>query len=171
MPLAELKIYKPALTRRKDLAVFWSRTLKAALAQPLEASFERRRDPARGIRVWRVAFDGFGGGRITGWCLQPDGRGPYPAVVAYHGYSGRSPAAFNLLPWVYQGLVVLSIDCREPNGGSTDGAVYPEGRRPGFMTAGILDKETYYTDTPMPTVCGPWRWRPGWTTSTPAGSA
>jgi len=144
MPLAELKKYKPALTRRKDFAAFWTRTLKAALKQPLGVTLGPCDHLAQGIRVSRLGFDGFGGGRITGWCLEPAGRGPYPAVVVYHGYSVRSPGIFHLLPWVYQGMVVLSVDCRGQNGGSTDGAIYPEGRRPGFMTAGILDPETYY---------------------------
>lgn len=144
MPLEQLKVYKPALTRRKDFDAFWSRTLKAALAQPLGAVFEPHPYPARGVRVRRATFDGFEGGRIAGWLLEPETPGRHPALVVYHGYSGRSPGVFHLLPWALQGFVVLGVDCRGQCGGSTDAAVYPEGHCPGYMTAGILDKETYY---------------------------
>jgi cephalosporin-C deacetylase len=144
MPLEKLKTYKPALTRRKDFAAFWSKTLKAALAQPLNVELQPEEYPARGVKVSRAFFDGFGGGRIAGWLLEPEARGRHPAIVVYHGYSGRAPGIMQLLPWACQGFVVLGVDCRGQNGSSTDAAVYPEGHRPGFMTAGILDADSYY---------------------------
>jgi len=144
MPLEELQTYRPPLTRRRDFGAFWTRTLRAAAAQPLRPALEAVAYPARGVRVRRASFDGFEGGRISGWLLEPEGAGRRPALVVYHGYSGRAPTLFHLLPWAGQGLVVLAVDCRGQNGGSTDGAVYPEGHRPGFMTQGILDKEAYY---------------------------
>jgi len=144
MPLSELKTYKPALTRRRDFDALWSRTLKAAHAQPLNPAFEPHAYPATGVRVSRVTYDGFEGGRVAGWHLAPEGGGRHPALVVYHGYSGRSPGPFSLLSWAYRGFVVVAIDCRGQCGSSTDGAVYPEGHRPGYMTAGILDKESYY---------------------------
>jgi len=144
MPIEQLRRYKPPLTRRKDFDAFWSKTIRAAVKQPLKTELKREAYPAAGVRVWRATFDGFEGGRIAGWLLEPETRGRRPALVVYHGYSGRSPCVFHLLPWAMQGMVVLAVDCRGQNGGSTDGAVYPEGHRPGFMTQGILDKDAYY---------------------------
>jgi cephalosporin-C deacetylase len=144
MPLGELKKYKPALTRRKDFDTFWEKNVRAAVRQPLNAAFEPHPYPARGVKVSRVTFDGYEGGRIAGWRLEPDWRGPHPALVVYHGYSWRAPGLFNLLAWAQQGFVVVATDCRGQVGGSTDAAIYPEGHRPGFMTEGILDKDTYY---------------------------
>jgi cephalosporin-C deacetylase len=144
MPLEQLKVYKPALTRRKDFAAFWSAILKAARAQPLNATFAPQKYPAKGVRLSSVAFDGFECGTVAGWLLEPEKPGRYPALVVYHGYSGCSPCVFNLLPWALQGFVVLAVDCRGQNGRSTDAAVYPEGHRPGYMTAGIMDKDAYY---------------------------
>jgi len=144
MPLEQLKVYKPALSRRRDFDAFWSATLKAALAQPLNAAVKPHPCPAKGVRVQRASYDGFECGRISGWLLEPETRGRHPALVVYHGYSGRAPGVFGLLAWALQGFVVLGVDCRGQNGGSTDAAVYPEGHRPGFMTQGILDKDSYY---------------------------
>lgn len=144
MPLEELRTYRPALTRRKDFAAFWAGTVKAALAQPLNAAFEPVRYPARGIKVYRATFDAFGGGTVSGWRLEPDAPGRHPVLVVFHGYSWRAPGPFSLLPWAQQGFVVLAVDCRGQNGGSTDGAIYPSGHAPGFMTQGILEKDAYY---------------------------
>jgi cephalosporin-C deacetylase len=132
------------LTRREDFDAFWSGVLAAAAKQPLGAAFERQDHAARGVRVSRVTYDGFEGGRISGWYLEPEARGPHPALVVFHGYSGRAPTAAALLKWASQGLVVLATDCRGQVGSSTDGASYPGGHRPGFMTQGILSKDTYY---------------------------
>lgn len=144
MPLPELRRYKPGLTRRKDFAAFWRATIKAALAQPLGATFEPQAYPATGVRVYRATYDGFEGGTIAGWRIDPDDGDRHPALVVYHGYSGRSPCLFHLLPWALQGFVVLAVDCRGQDGSSTDAAVYPDGHRPGFMTQGLVDKDTYY---------------------------
>ena len=144
MPLEKLREYKPALTRRSDFGAFWSSVLKAAIAQPLNATFEPQDHAARGVRVCRVTYDGFEGGRIGGWYLEPEAGGPHPALLVFHGYSGRAPTAAALLKWASQDLAVLAIDCRGQVGSSTDGAAYPGGHRPGFMTQGILSRETYY---------------------------
>lgn len=144
MPLEQLRRYRPAPTRKKDFNDFWAKVIRAALAQPLGLTLRAQKYPARGVRVRRATFDGFEGGRIAAWLLEPDAPGRHPALVVYHGYSSRSPTVWSLLPWACQGFVVLGVDCRGQNGSSTDGAVYPEGHRPGFMTAGILSEDTYY---------------------------
>ena len=144
MPLAELETHKPSLTRRDDFGAFWDATLKAALAQPLNADLRPHDHAATGVRVARAEWDGFAAGRISGWYLEPEGPGPYPAMVLFHGYSGRAPSVVASLLWASQGFVVLGVDCRGQVGESTDGVVYPGGHRPGFMTQGIESNETYY---------------------------
>jgi len=144
MPLKQLEIYKPALTRKKDFAAFWEKVVRAAVRQPLNAKFTRQEYPARGVKVYAAGFDGFECGTVAGWLLEPQKPGRHPALVVFHGYSGCSPCVFNLLAWALEGFVVLAVDCRGQNGRSTDAAAYPEGHRPGYMTAGIMDKDTYY---------------------------
>jgi cephalosporin-C deacetylase len=144
MPLEQLRQYKPTLYRQEDFQSFWETTLSASEKQPLNAELIPFDLPARGLECFAVRFDGFGGGRLAGWYVRPDARGPFPGVCVYHGYSGRGLRPLDLLSFAAQGMCVLSMDCRGQNGQSQDAAVYPEGHYSGWMTAGIRDPRTYY---------------------------
>ncbi len=144
MPLEELRHYKPAQTKADDFDAFWSETLEASRNQPLQAELTATDYPARGVELSEVRLNGFDGGTVFCYLMRPDAGGRLPAIVFYHGYSGRGPSPFEMLPWASQGLAVLSVDCRGQSGNSTDGAVYPGGHRPGFMTQGIEDPRRYY---------------------------
>jgi cephalosporin-C deacetylase len=143
-PLDQLRDYRPETSREPDFDDYWQMTMAEALAQPLRAELTPCGLPARDLECFSVRFDGYGGSRIAGWYLRPPGSGPFPAVCVYHGYSGRGPRLLDLLPLAYQGIAVLSMDCRGQNGESQDTASYPEGRSPGWMTQGIREKWSYY---------------------------
>jgi cephalosporin-C deacetylase len=144
MPLDQLRQYKPTLYREADFEQFWNSTVAAAVEQPLNVQLIPYALPAKGLVCDAIRFDGFGGGRIAGWYLRPEGAGKFPGVCIYHGYSGRATRPLDLIHYAAQGMAVLSMDCRGQNGQSQDTAVYPEGRHSGWMTAGIRDPETYY---------------------------
>lgn len=144
MPLEELRSYTPPQTKPDDFDAFWAETLKAGRKQPFNAEVSAKEYPARGVELSEVRLAGFDGGTVFCHLMRPDGDGKHPAVVFYHGYSGRGPSPFEMLPWASQGFAVLSVDCRGQCGRSTDGAVYPGGHRPGFMTQGIEDPKRYY---------------------------
>src|SRR3954452_14521357 len=145
MPLEQMRQYKPALYRESDFEQFWETTIAAALKQPLNAELIPYNLPSRGLQCYAVRFDGFQGGRIAGWYVRPsEGRGTFPGVCAYHGYSGRAPRPLDLIHLASQGICVLSMDCRGQNGESQDTAIYPEGHHSGWMTQGIRDPERYY---------------------------
>jgi cephalosporin-C deacetylase len=144
MPLEQLRQYRPSLYRQDDFESFWEQTVAQAVKQPLNAELIPYDLDARGLECFAVRFDGFGGGRLAGWYLRPDGGGKYPGVCMYHGYSGRGPRPLDMLAYASQGMCVLSMDCRGQNGESQDAATYPEGHYPGWMTAGIRDHRTYY---------------------------
>ena len=91
MPLEQLRQYKPSLYREADFEKFWDRTLSEAKKAPLNAELIPYKLPARGLETYAVRFDGFRGGRIAGWYVRPEGRGDFPGVCIYHGYSGRAP--------------------------------------------------------------------------------
>lgn len=144
LPLADLQAYRPPLTRPADFDQFWQRTLREAATQPLNVVFTPLDYPARGLRIERVTYDGWRGARIAGLLLAPEGPGPYPALVFFHGYSGSKGTPYDYLGWAYQGYAILAVDVRGQNGESEDNTVYPGGHVTGWLTQGILDPERYY---------------------------
>jgi cephalosporin-C deacetylase len=144
MPLEQLRQYKPSLYREADFESFWRTTITQAVNQPLNAELIPYSLPNKGVECFAVRFDGYQGGRLAGWFLRPETRGPSPGVVVYHGYSMRAARPLDLLHLAAQGICVLSMDCRGQNGQSQDAAAYPEGHFHGWMTQGIRDIKTYY---------------------------
>jgi len=144
MPLEQLRQYKPALYRQEDFQSFWESTLTEAKKQPSNAELIPYVLPMRGVECFAVRFDGFKGGGWRAGYVRPEGRGQYPGLCVYHGYSQRGTRPLEMLAYAAQGICVLSMDCRGQNGQSQDTAVYPEGHATGWMTAGIRDHRTYY---------------------------
>ena len=144
MPPEQLRQYKPSLYREGDFDAYWKSTISEAVQQPLNAELIPYQLPARGVECFAVRFDGYKGGRLAGWFVRPEGRGEYPGVVFYHGYSGRAPRPLDLLAYAHQGLCVLSMDCRGQNGQSQDTAIYSDGHATGWMTKGIRQPKDYY---------------------------
>jgi cephalosporin-C deacetylase len=144
MPLEQLRQYKPSLYREADFQSFWDATISEAIRQPLNAELIPYNLPTRGVQCYAVRFDGFQGGRIAGWYVRPDARGPMPGLCVYHGYGGCAPRPLELLEYAAQGICVLSMDCRGQNGRSQDSGNYPEGHQSGWMTQGITNPNNYY---------------------------
>lgn len=144
MPLEQLKQYKPPTYAATDFDSYWSSTINAAVRQPLNAELIPVNLPSRGVETFAVRFDGFEGGRVAGWYLRPMTTEKVPGLCVYHGYSGRGPRPLELMNIAFQGIAVLSMDCRGQNGQSQDAAVYPEGHVAGWMTKGIRNPSKYY---------------------------
>ena len=143
-PIEELVDYRPALTSEPDLDRFWSETLQESQIAPLNAQLTQVDYPLRGVRVFQASYDGWQGARIAAWYLLPEGEGPFPALVQYHGYSGYKQDAFHYALWALQGYAVLAVDVRGQSGDSTDPAQYSGGHVKGWMTQGIMDPAEYY---------------------------
>ena len=150
MPLERLREYKPSLYRQPDFDSFWDQTLAQAKRQPLDPQFTPCDLPGKGFECFSVRFDGFADapedrpGRIAGWYAKPAGGGKYPAVMFYHGYSGRGVRPLDMLPLVSQGFACMSMDCRGQTGESEDLSGATGGHFVGYMTQGILDPRRYY---------------------------
>src|SRR5262245_14331214 len=110
LSLEELRVYRPALTRRPDFDEFWRETLAEAKQQPLNPGLEPESYPVPEIRAFAAHYDGWQGARIEAWYLIPVGDGPFPAMIFYHGYQGSKVSIYNYLPWVLQGYAVLAVD-------------------------------------------------------------
>jgi cephalosporin-C deacetylase len=143
-PLEELVVYTPPLTREPDFAAFWARTLQESSRTPVNARFRPIEYPTFGAQVYEVYYEGWRGAQICGWYVQPEGDGPFPALVQYHGYSGSKMDVYRYLMWALQGYAVLAVDVRGQSGNSTDPACYTGGHVSGWMTLGIMDPEEYY---------------------------
>jgi len=145
LPLKELKVYKPPLTKRKDFLKFWKENVRLSREQPLNPKVEGVSYPVRRVKVQSVTFDGFMDGTpISAWHLRPSGRGPFPYMLFLHGYGGNRGSVSDYLGWVLQGYSVMAVDVRGQSGDTPDFARYPSGSITGNMTKGILDKSNYY---------------------------
>jgi cephalosporin-C deacetylase len=144
LPLEQLRSYTLPLAKEADFDAFWPRMLERSRNQPLEPSATPVAYPVPQVRLEKVSYAAFDGGRIVGWALSPAEPAPRPTLVFFHGYSGSKGAPWEYLMWALQGYTVLSFDVRGQSGESTDGADYPGGRTNGWLTSGILDPEKYY---------------------------
>ncbi len=146
MPLDQLRTYRPPSTREPDFDDFWAKTLQMAGRIPLEPDLQQEADlPLPNVRAHRITYRSWDDARISGRYLAPEGPGPFPAIVIYHGYSGGiHRMSSEVLIWPLMGYATLAVDVRGQGGYSTDGSVYPEGRVAGWMTQGIMDPQRYY---------------------------
>ncbi|MEM2088126.1 MAG: acetylxylan esterase [Thermoproteota archaeon] len=145
LPLEQLRVYKPPLTRRSDFQSFWNGNEKLSEEQPLNLVLKRLEYPVKKLEAYRLSFDGFlDKTPINSWFLKPVGNGPFPALLVPHGYGWHRGTISDYLGWILQGVAVLAIDIRGQFGDTPDFAKYPSGSITGYMTKGILDKNTYY---------------------------
>ena len=150
LPLEQLRTYQPDRQEPADFDAFWTRTLDAARAHPLEASFERVDAGLRSLETFDVTFRGYGGQPIKAWFLKPRGASNLPCVVEYVGYGGGRAKLTNWTLYASAGFAHLVMDTRG-QGSAWGGGDTPDpeleggnGHFPGFMTRGILRPDTYY---------------------------
>ena len=151
LPLDQLKTYNPPLDEPGDFMTFWNTTLADARRYPLGASFSRVESHLKLVETFDVTFAGYGGQPIKGWFVVPAVRqGPLPCVIEFIGYGGGRGLPQDCLLYPAAGYASLVMDIRgqgsvwrngdtpdqEPAGGNPQG--------PGWMTKGILDRDTYY---------------------------
>ena len=151
MPLEQLQTYKPQREEQPDFDAFWQRTLKETRMHKLDAKFEPVDYGFQNIDVFDVTFNGYGGQPIKGWLMLPKHRtGKLPCVVEYLGYGGGRAFPTSWLLWSAAGYAHLLMDTRGQGSSWGKGDTpdpEPEGsnpHHPGFMTRGVLNKDTYY---------------------------
>jgi cephalosporin-C deacetylase len=151
LPLEQLQTYHSNQSAPSDFWAFWQDTLVAARAHPLNASFAPYPAPLQTIDAFDVTFAGYGGQAIKAWLLLPANRSkPLPCVVEYIGYGGGRGFATDNLLWASCGFAWLLMDTRGQGSSWSKGDtpdLAPDGdnpQHPGFMTRGILQRETYY---------------------------
>lgn len=144
LPVDELRTFTLPQIRQPDFAAFWERMLVRSEEQPINPESQSLVYAVPHVKVEKVSFEAFDGGRIVGWLVAPVQGSRHPTLIQFHGYGGGRGNVSNYLMWALQGFAVLTFDVRGQNGESTDAAAYPDGRSPGWMSWGILEPEKYY---------------------------
>ncbi|MDZ4767899.1 MAG: acetylxylan esterase [Chloroflexota bacterium] len=150
MPLHELQQYQPTREEMPDFDEFWAATLAYTRNFNLDAHFEPVDHGLRTFSTYDVTFNGYGGQPIKGWFILPaSARGLLPCVVEYLGYGGGRGFLTEHLTYAAAGFASLVMDTRGQGSVWSAGATpdLPDGANPsfpGFMTQGILDKNSYY---------------------------
>ncbi len=150
MPLEQLRVYSPRLTRAADFDSFWSETLAAASQSPPRLELIPVDLGTKSVDCFAARFEGFSdeghkAPTLAGWYVRPRQSGRFPAVMHYHGYSGRGQRPLDMIALASQGVVCMSMDCRGQNGESEEtlGSV-GGGHYSGWMTQGIRNPHSYY---------------------------
>lgn len=150
MPLEDLRQYRPERLEPPDFDAFWERSLREARAHDLDAVFAPVDSGLEAFAVYDVSFAGFHGQRVKAWYIRPAvSSDSLPGIVEYIGYGGGRGYPHEWLAFPAAGFACLVMDTRGQ--GSVwrrgDTPDLPNGANPsvpGFMTQGILDKDSYY---------------------------
>jgi cephalosporin-C deacetylase len=145
----ELRNYRSEVEAPADFDSFWAATLSETRAFPLNPQFKKLESGLSLFDVFDVTFAGFGGHPVRGWFILPAERSkPLPLVVRFIGYGGGRGLPHEHLVWPSAGYAHLVMDTRGQGSswsiGDTQDPVGSNAAQAGFMTRGILDRETYY---------------------------
>ena len=144
LPLEQLRAYEPEAKEPADFDAFWGQALSQARATSAELELGTEQPKLAGVTAHQVRFRGLDDAPIAGWLARPDGRGPYPGLVFYHGYGGRGARPLDLYAIAAQGIAVLSMDCRGQDGDSPDVPAVDGGHHSGWITRGLRDPLVHY---------------------------
>ncbi len=145
LPLEELKKYKPQFTKQNDFDDFWAKSLERLSTVKMEYELTPYDYPVRGIKVYRISHKGFENANIDGWLAVPDGTGPFPGLVIFHGYNWAMEGHLHdVVNWALKGYASLQVLVRGQHGNSEDNVVSSSGFHAGWMTKGIMSPEEYY---------------------------
>lgn len=145
LPLEQLRAYKPELTKKDDFDSFWTSTVAKLAEVPLSYERTELSYPVKGIKLYRVMYQGFNHAPIEAILAMPQQDDPLPGIVTYHGYNWIKDSDVNeTVDLALKGYAVLHMVCRGQHGLSVDNVVSSNGHVGGWMTKGIQNKEEYY---------------------------
>ena len=150
-PLEELEKFSPGPNFQPDFKVFWKNTLAQFLPIDSVAQLVKVESPITSFQTFDVTVPGYNGDPIKGWFIAPkDSDEDLPCIVMYDGYGGGRGLLNEWLFWPSAGYAILVMDTRGQGAsgwrvGDTPDGNYPRASQtPGFMTAGILNRDDYY---------------------------
>jgi len=121
MPLENLQTYKGSNPRPDDFDLFWEKALDEMNAVDPEIELVPSSFKCSFADCFDLFFNGVGGARIHAKFLRPKFiEKPGPAVLQFHGYSGKSGDWIEFLGYAAEGFTVAALDCRGQGGLSED---------------------------------------------------
>ena len=150
-PLKELEKFAPGTNSKPDFEIFWKESLTRYLSHDTSALLVEIDSPITVFETYDVTVAGFNGDPIKGWFIKPKNAAKdLPCIVMYDGYGGGRGLLNEWLFWPSAGYAILVMDTRGQGAsgwrvGDTPDGNYPRASQtPGFMTAGILNRDDYY---------------------------
>jgi cephalosporin-C deacetylase len=121
MPREKLATYQGTNPRPADFDAYWDAALAELAAVDPKVELEPAPFQTPFAECFHLWFQGTGEARVHAKLLRPrNATAPHPAVLNFHGYSGRSPDWSELLGYVALGYTVAALDCRGQGGLSED---------------------------------------------------
>lgn len=121
MPIEELRGYTGTNPRPADFEEYWSAALKEMWETDPQVELQEASFQTSYALCYDMYFTGVHGARVYAKLLIPRHvEARCPAVLHFHGYSGRSSEWTYYLPYVADGFVVAALDCRGQGGRSQD---------------------------------------------------
>ncbi len=120
LPLPELRRYAGRNPRPADFDDYWQRALAELDTVDPQPELRPAAFSAPGADCFDLWFTGVGGARIYAKYLRPKTKGPHPALLQFHGYSGHSGDWFDKLGWPASGCALAAMDVRGQGGKSQD---------------------------------------------------
>lgn len=144
--IQDLERYNPSQTAENDLEEFWSNTLAEYAEKPLNGKREPVRTPMSGMDVYMTTYEGADDTPLHAWYLAPKAEQgtKFPCIVHYHGYTGSKGMPEHFAHYILMGFAVLSVDVRGQGGDTGNRQEQSYGAIRGWVTPGILQRETAY---------------------------
>lgn len=121
MPLEELKKYKGSSPCPADIDEYWDDALAEMNAVDPQVQFVKNEFKSNGVEYYDLYFTGTKGARIHAKFAKPEKiEGKIPAVLGFHGLSGKAWSWLALLQYAAQGFCVAALDTRGQGGDSED---------------------------------------------------
>jgi cephalosporin-C deacetylase len=149
LPLEQLRSYQYPVAEPADFDEFWAETFRVHGSAALDVRMQNVDSEMRTIESFDVTYAGYDGTDVRAWLLRPLGvDGPLPVVVEYLGYGGGRGLPVESLAYSSAGFAHLMLDTRGQGStwraGDTADPFGSGPAIPGFMTKGLLDRDSYY---------------------------
>lgn len=147
MPLDQLRAYTGINPKPHDFDARWDASLAELDALDPQVECVPAAFQTDVVNAYHLYFTGTGGARVHAKLLVPKGlTAPAPALLHFHGYSGRSGDFSEYLQFAASGFVVAALDCRGQAGMSQDVITTTGPTLHGHIIRGLNDEfeQMYY---------------------------